>query len=316
VTSNTLNEYALHVFRYQANHNIIYKEYLKALGVNPQKVIGIDNIPFLPIDFYKNHKVVSGVWEEELIFQSSGTTGQSTSKNYIKSLEGYIDNSEFIFRQFYGDPGDYILLALLPSYLEQGNSSLVAMVKNLIEKTNHKESGFFLYDFEKLHKVIVSQYGRDRKLLLWGVSYALLDFSEQFPVPIPDAIVMETGGMKGRKKEMIRTELHALLKERFAIKNVHSEYGMTELASQGYALNQGRFQVPPWMKILIRDINDPFSYVENGRAGAINVVDLANWDTCSFIETGDIGIKFEENSFEIMGRLDNSEIRGCNLLSL
>ena len=316
MTSNTINEYVLHVFKYQADNNLVYKEYIKALGVNPNKVSSINEIPFLPIDFYKNHKVVSGIWEEEAVFESSGTTRQNTSKNYVKSLNEYIYNSEFIFRKFYGDPSKYILFALLPSYLEKGNSSLVSMVENLIKKTKHEESGFFLYDFDALNTRILSQYGKNRQIILWGVSYALLDFSEKFPTPIPEAIIMETGGMKGRRKEMIRKELHAILKERFKVKNIHSEYGMTELSSQGYAVDQGKFQVPQWMNILIRDINDPFSYVENGRAGAINIIDLANRDTCSFIETGDIGIKFEENSFEIMGRLDNSEIRGCNLLSL
>ncbi|RIJ41418.1 long-chain-fatty-acid--protein ligase [Pontibacter oryzae] len=310
------NSTALALFRFQAQHNNVYRQYLDYLKVKPNKVDTLAKIPFLPIEFFKEQQVVTGAFEPEAIFYSSGTTQQARSQHFVVDLNLYHEVSERIFEHFYGSLQDYVILALLPSYLEQGGSSLVAMADDFIKKSGQQEEGFYLQNLDKLLETIRLAKGRGKKVLLLGVSYALLDLADkvQGKLDFAGVTVMETGGMKGRRREMIREELHALLTSGLGVASIHSEYGMTELLSQGYSQGEGIFWPGYTMKILLRDLNDPFDVRDDLRSGGINVIDLANVHSCAFIETKDIGRKHPDGSFEVLGRFDNSDIRGCNLL--
>ncbi|MBN2639398.1 MAG: acyltransferase [Bacteroidales bacterium] len=305
---------ALDIFRFQYFNNSVYRNFTDALGINPRKVDDLKKIPFLPIEFFKSHSVQTGDFKPEIIFTSSGTTGMSTSKHNVKEAIIYKESLMNGFEYFWGSPKDFVLLALLPSYLEREGSSLVYMAEELIKTTGHPSSGFYLHNYQELSLVLNSLKNSGKKVLLLGVTYALLDLAEQFPIDFPDLMIMETGGMKGNRKEMVREELHNQLKKAFGVKEIYSEYGMTELLSQAYSKGNEGFDTPPWMKILIRDVNDPLSYVFQGQTGGINVIDLANLYSCSFIATQDLGRIHSSNIFEVLGRFDNSDVRGCNLL--
>ena len=306
---------ALEIFRYQAENNLVYNSYLNLLGIDIRKVSSIDEIPFLPAGFFKNHRVITGELAEVKIFESSGTSGSNPSRHLVTDLSLYEKSFLETFRLFYGDPSGYFIAALLPSYSDRQNSSLIFMMNGIIEKSNYFESGFYLENVTELLSNISAAKKSDRKILLLGVSFALLEMAEKFHPDLSGVIVMETGGMKGRRKEITRDELHSILKRCFNVDNIHSEYGMTELLSQAYSKAGGIFYTPPWMKILIRDPQDPLSVVtEPGRTGGINIIDLANINSCSFIATDDLGKLHNDGGFEVMGRLDNSDIRGCNLL--
>ncbi len=307
-------EVALEVFQYQAENNKVYKEYLALLNKNPSSISSLEAIPFLPIQFFKTQKLIAGLNNEEIIFTSSGTTGSNQSKHYVNDLSFYQESYVKGFEQFYGPIEDYVILALLPSYLEREGSSLIFMVEDFIQKSKHVESGFYLNNLEDLYHILLQLKQTNKKVLLIGVSFALLDFIEQFSMDYPQLIIMETGGMKGRRKEMIREELHSLLKNGFGVDKIHSEYGMTELLSQAYSKGDSVFQCPNWMQLRIRNAEDPFSYLPNGKVGGINVIDLANYNSISFIATDDLGKKYSENQYEILGRFDHSDVRGCNLL--
>jgi phenylacetate-coenzyme A ligase PaaK-like adenylate-forming protein len=304
---------ALKVFHYQYQHNQVYSEFVNQLGVVPDKVQTIREIPFLPIEFFKDKIVLTGTDKYQRIFTSSGTTGGELSQHYIKDVSFYEKVFTKIFSEFYGSPQEYIILALLPSYLEREGSSLVYMMEKLIQFSS-SDSGFFLHDFEKLYRKLSDFQDQRKKVMLFGVTYALLDFISSYEFSYPELIVMETGGMKGKRKEMIREEVHDLLCKGFGVKKIHSEYGMTELLSQAYSKGDGIFESTAWMRIFIRDAYDPLKLTSNNISGGINIVDLANIDSCSFIATQDIGKSFDNNSFEVLGRFDYSEMRGCNLL--
>lgn len=310
---STFDQLALKVFRYQAVNNTIYKSYIENLGIDANKISRVDEIPFLPISFFKTQTVKTGAWQPEVVFESSGTTGLSTSRHYVRSVEFYLENTERIFNYFYGPLDQYHILALLPSYLERGNSSLVLMADYFIKRSGSNYSGFYLHDLDRLLDTIKQIRGK-RRILLLGVSFALLDLAEKYRPDLGKVQVMETGGMKGRRKEIIRSELHRQLHEGLNTWPVHSEYGMTELLSQAYSTGSGIFHCPPWMKVILRDTNDPFDFNLKRNSGGINIIDLANVDSCAFIETQDIGKKMENGGFEVMGRFDNTDIRGCNLM--
>jgi phenylacetate-coenzyme A ligase PaaK-like adenylate-forming protein len=307
-------ETALQIFRHQANNCAVYREFINGLKIDHANIHAINQIPFLPIEFFKAHKVVSTNKPVEMIFTSSGTTGMTTSSHYITDVSWYTESFRKAFRLFYGDIKAFTILALLPSYLEREGSSLIYMADDLIKQSNNPDSGFFLYNHDELYRQLQKQQKQQKKTLLIGVTFALLDFIENYTLNFPDLIVMETGGMKGRRKEMIRQELHDQLYKGFGVENIHSEYGMTELLSQAYSRGDGIFNCPPWMKIITRDTNDPMSTLEHDRTGGINVIDLANFNSCSFIATQDLGRVYADGSFEVLGRFDNSDIRGCNLL--
>jgi phenylacetate-coenzyme A ligase PaaK-like adenylate-forming protein len=314
VNARNFDAIALTLFKIQAEQNSVYRDYLKQLGVNSFSINTLEAIPFLPISFFKTHDVKTGEWHQETVFTSSGTTGATTSRHLVKDLSFYLNHSESIFKTFFGTAENYHLLALLPSYLERGGSSLVAMVNHLIKKSNSPYSGFYLSDYEELVKTILYLKQDGKKIVLWGVTFALLELAEQMAVDLSDCLVMETGGMKGRRKEIIREELHTVLKQRFNSATIASEYGMTELFSQAYSRTDGRYLCPPCMKALIRNVYDPNQLEPIGRIGIVKVIDLANADTCAFIETQDLGRLHANGYFEILGRLDNSDSRGCNLL--
>jgi hypothetical protein len=315
VTPQTFTLSALQIFNHQYQHNLVYRYWVNSLGIDPSSVETIKDIPFLPISFFKSHKVVAGEFTEAVIFESSGTTQTINSKHYVRDAELYKRSCFKGFERLYGNISDWCVLGLLPSYLERNGSSLVMMVDEFIKQSNHAESGFYLYDFERLASVLQELESRQRKTLLIGVTFALLDFAEQFPTTLKHTTVMETGGMKGRRKEMIRAEVHDLLTRNLGVKKIHSEYGMTELLSQGYSYGDGIFQTVPWMRILLRDEDDPLLIKEEGR-GLINVIDLANVYSCSFIATDDAGRLWKDGSFEVVGRFDNSDIRGCSLMTV
>lgn len=310
------NKITLEVFRFQYDNNPVYRKFSDLLNIDPRQVKTLDKIPFLPIDFFKSHTVLSSKDEIQKTFTSSGTTGAKTSKHHVTDLSIYEQSFNLGFQRFYGDIKDYVVLALLPSYLEREGSSLIYMAQHLIEKSGHSDSGFYLNNLSELQSKLISLDNQGQKVLLIGVSFALLDLAENFQFNLKNTIIMETGGMKGRRKEMIREELHHILKKGFGVSAIHSEYGMTELLSQAYSFGNGIFECPPWMKILIRDPEDAQSYLKTNSTGGINVIDLANINSCSFIATQDLGKKAENNSIEIMGRFDNSDIRGCNLMVL
>lgn len=301
------------VFQFQANENAVYHEYLAHLGVNAGSIRSVEEIPFLPIQLFKTHKVVSGnLAEHDIIFSSSGTTGSATSKHIVTSLDIYEESFKRAFNLFYGSPKGYRILALLPSYLERKGSSLIYMVDSLISDSDHPDSGFFLANFDQLRQVLSAE--SDRKTLLIGVSFGLLNFIEEQKISLKNTTVMETGGMKGRRKELTREELHHALQEGFGIDSIHSEYGMTELLSQAYSSGKGIYRCPPWMKVMVRDTNDPLTLLPMGSSGGVNVIDLANINSCSFIATSDLGKTHIDGSFEILGRFDYSDLRGCNLM--
>ncbi|MCO5936345.1 acyl transferase [Mucilaginibacter sp. RB4R14] len=305
---------ALQVFQYQAANCDVYKAFIGGLKADPDVVKSLENIPFLPVEFFKAHNVVTSAEPVDVVFTSSGTTGMITSSHHVTDVSWYVESFRRAFQLFYGDIKNYTVLALLPAYLEREGSSLIYMAQDLITQSDNADSGFYLYNHEELHTKILQQNALGKPTLLIGVTFALLDFIDTYKVDFPKLIVMETGGMKGRRKEMIREELHASLCAGFGVNAIHSEYGMTELLSQAYSKGGGIFNCPPWMKIITRDTNDPFTLVGTGKTGGVNIIDLANINSCSFIATQDLGRVYEDSSFEVLGRFDNSDIRGCNLL--
>lgn len=310
-----IDKTAIELFCFQFESNPLYREFATQLKRTPEKVKRIEDIPFLPVEFFKTHKVVckdNGKYDE--VFLSSGTTGMEQSRHLVKDIKYYINSFEKSFRQFIGNPEEMIIMALLPSYLERKGSSLIYMMDFLIKKSPNAESGFYLHNMEELAEKLIKADNEGKKILLLGVSFALLDLVENYKFQLKNTIVMETGGMKGRRREMIREELHAILCDGFGVEKIWSEYGMTELLSQAYSKGDGLFESPPWMKILIRDVNDPFFYLIEGRTGGINIIDLANVNSCAFIATKDLGKIHSSGKFEVLGRFDNSDIRGCNLL--
>ncbi|MAD97435.1 MAG: acyl transferase [Flavobacteriaceae bacterium] len=305
---------ALRVFNYQFENNSVYRSFCDLLYKHPSEVHRVEDIPFLPIQFFKSREVVSNQQKPEIIFSSSGTTGSITSKHYVTDLQLYVNSFEKAFELFYGPASKYNILALLPNYLEREGSSLIYMVNHLIEKSQNPNSGFYLNNLKELAIKLKELDQEGKPVLLIGVSFALLDLIEFEKFDLKNTIVMETGGMKGRRKELTRNELHEALKSGFGVANIHSEYGMTELLSQGYSKGNGIFETPPWMKVLARDTEDPFHILGNSSTGGLNVVDLANFNSCSFIATQDLGKVHPNNTFEVLGRFDHSDIRGCNLM--
>ncbi len=311
------NEIALKLFDYQYEHNSVYRQFVDLLKIDKSSIDSYLKVPFLPISFFKSHKIISGSFNEQKIFESSGTTGQINSKHFVADLALYEQSFLKAFQQYYGNIEDWIVLALLPSYLERDTSSLVYMADVLIQKTKSEHSGFYLYNYANLKDKLVelqTEKSSNKKILLLGVTFALLDFAEQYPMNLSDVTIMETGGMKGKRPEMLREEIHAILNKAFQNPNIHSEYGMTELLSQAYSFGNGIFQAPNWMKILKRDIYNPMLVSENIGRGGLNVIDLANIHSCAFIATEDIVQLHSNNSFEVVGRIDNAAIRGCNLM--
>ena len=305
---------ALKVFRFQYENNSVYRDFCDFLKVEKSSVKSLQQIPFLPIQFFKSHEVISSTNTVQETFTSSGTTGMITSRHLVTDVTLYEQSYRNAFSEFYGNIEDYAVLALLPSYLERKGSSLIYMVNDLIQLSNNTNSGFYLNNYDELTSKLIELDSESQNVLLIGVTYALLDLIEQQNFQLQNTIVMETGGMKGKRKEIIREELHEILCKGFGVSNIHSEYGMTELLSQAYSLGNGIFECPNWMQILIRDTEDALSYVSTGKTGGINVIDLANINSCSFIATQDLGKKYPNHSFEVLGRFDNSDIRGCNLM--
>lgn len=301
---------ALRLFQEQAKNCIPYQKYLELLKIKPNSIKSLEEIIFLPISFFKSHSIITASAKPEIIFQSSGTTSKKSSQHLVVDKKIYEYSFRNGFKSFYGNIKDYRILCLLPNYLEQTNSSLIYMCNDLIKKSKNSQSGFYLDNLEELIDVLKE----DSNTLLIGVSYALLDLAEHTSFNLSNTIIMETGGMKGRRKELVRSELHRILCNSFGVPKIHSEYGMTELLSQAYSKGDGIFHTPPWMKVLIRDIRDPFKLIEPNKTGGINIIDLANINSCAFIATEDLGKTYHDHSFEVLGRLDNSDLRGCNLL--
>jgi phenylacetate-coenzyme A ligase PaaK-like adenylate-forming protein len=312
--NNEFEKMALEIFQFQAKNNLVYKEFLTHLHIDIQSIDKVEEIPFLPIQFFKSHKVVSSKETATRVFLSSGTTGNEQSKHFITDLSIYEESFTKGFEHFYGPIENYTVLALLPSYLERDGSSLIYMVNDFIQKSKNKKSGFYLNNLEELARNLGELDKNNEKVLLIGVSFALLDLVEKHKFNLKNTIVMETGGMKGRRKELIREELHKILREGFGVENIHSEYGMTELLSQAYSKGNGIFECPPWMKILTRDTEDALTVLPEGKSGGINIIDLANSNSCSFIATQDLGKTDPNGTFEVLGRFHNSDIRGCNLM--
>lgn len=309
----SFGDLALDVFRFQYQHNGVYQQYVDLLKIDHRSVQHLEQIPFLPIEFFKTHMISSRPSQFLKVYESSGTTGSITSKHYVYDEDFYFEVAKRIFEEQYGSLDQYTILALLPNYLERGNSSLVAMVHHFMSYAQ-EGSGFYLDNFKQLHSHLENLKQKGAKIILWGVTFGLLDFSEAYPVDLRGHMVLETGGMKGRKKELVRGEVHELLCKGFNVSQIHAEYGMTELFSQAYAQGEGLYRLPFSMKILFRELNDPFAYVALGKRGGLNVVDLANIDSCSFIATQDLGFKHSEDTFEVLGRFDASDVRGCNLM--
>jgi hypothetical protein len=307
-------EISLEVFRFQYHNNPVYQAFCDYLHVNPNQVEHYTQIPFLPVEFFRNKKIVSGNKAVQTVFSSSGTTGNASSFHHVCDTALYEESFLNAFNRFYGPPSDFCILALLPSYLERNNSSLVYMADKLIALSGHEKSGFYLYDLHALNENLLQLREKGQKTILLGVTYAMLDLVAAYPISFPDLIVMETGGMKGRRREMIREELHDILCEGFGVAMIHSEYGMTELLSQAYSHGNGVFETPPWMRVLIRDSNDPLSLISSGKTGGINIIDLANLYSCAFIGVQDLGRLLPGGGFEVLGRFDRSQMRGCNLL--
>ncbi len=313
-SDSEFEEKAFQTFSHQFENNPMYRSFCDLLYIHPSDVKEIQQIPFLPIQFFKSHQILSTTNAVQEVFSSSGTTGSITSKHYVTDLSLYEKSYLAGFKHFYGNIEDYVVLALLPNYLERKGSSLIYMVNDLIQKSKNSDSGFYLHNLDELATKLKTLDNQGKKVLLIGVSFALLDLVEAYSFNLKNTIVMETGGMKGRRKELIRKELHSILKQGFGTSEIHSEYGMTELLSQGYSTGNGIFNCPPWMKVLTRDTEDPLTIENNNKTGGINVIDLANYNSCSFIATQDLGKIYDDNSFEIIGRFDNSDIRGCNLM--
>ena len=307
---------AIAVFKHQFKKNKVYRSFCDLIYVHPSDVSKVEDIPFLPIQFFKSKKVLSSLDEIQETFTSSGTTGSVTSKHFVTDIGLYKESYLKGFTHFYGNIEDYVVLALLPNYLERNGSSLVFMVDDLIKKSKNSESGFYLNNIDELAQKLIKLDKSGQKILLMGVSFALLDLIEKYQFNLKNTIIMETGGMKGRRKELVREELHQLLQHGFKVDEIHSEYGMTELLSQGYSKGNGVFDTPPWMRILARDTEDALTILPKGKAGGINVIDLANYNSCSFIATQDLGKVYKNGTFEIIGRFDTSDIRGCNLMVL
>jgi hypothetical protein len=307
-------ETALEIFRFQAQNCTIYREFITNLKADIDAVKHVDQIPFLPISFFKSHEILSNTDPVQVTFTSSGTTGMINSRHLVTDVSWYEESFRNAFDIFYGDIKNYTILALLPAYMEREGSSLIYMAEDLIKRSENPDSGFYLYNHADLHLQLQKQQQSKKPTLLIGVTFALLDFVEHYTIGFPELIVMETGGMKGRRKEMIREELHQTLCKGFGVDAIHSEYGMTELLSQAYSTGDGIFNCPPWMKVITRDTNDPISNLDNDKTGGVNVIDLANINSCSFIATQDLGKVYADGSFEVLGRFDNSDIRGCNLL--
>ena len=320
LNGENFQDFALALFQYQSKYNLVYKKYIDALNINVNAIDDLLSIPFLPIEFFKQHKIITQSDEFknfDAVFESSGTGSGVTSQHFVPDLNHYLNHARNIFEQQYGSLNDYVILALLPSYLERKGSSLVAMVDDFIEKTNSSDSGFYLNDLNELVEKVnfLKLKNSGKKIIIWGVSFALLDLAENYKVDFSDCIVMETGGMKGRRKEITREELHGILCDGLNINTIHSEYGMTELLSQSYSKGDGIFQPSHSMKVMVREVNDPFDIkYSDKRSGGLNVIDLANIDSCAFIETQDVGLVKEDGSFKVLGRFDNSDIRGCNLM--
>lgn len=313
-TTKEFHKTAMKVFRFQFQHNEVYQKYCLLLRKSPENVKHITEIPFLPIEFFKSKEVLSTIDPIQTTFTSSGTTGIITSKHHVTDLSFYEASFRSAFSKFYGNIEDYAVLALLPSYLEREGSSLIYMAKDFIEGSNHPDSGFYLHNYKELAQKLIQLDSDGQNVLLLGVTYALLDMIELQKFELKNTIVMETGGMKGKRKEMIREELHTFLTDGFGVHKIHSEYGMTELLSQAYSFGDGVFECPPWMDILIRDTEDPLSLIETEKTGGINIIDLANINSCSFIATQDLGKKYINATFEVLGRFDNADVRGCNLM--
>jgi phenylacetate-coenzyme A ligase PaaK-like adenylate-forming protein len=315
-TEQEFSNMALQIFKYQFENNKVYRSFCDLLYKHPSDVKSIHDIPFLPIQFFKTHQLLSSSNPVKEVFTSSGTTGQNTSKHFVTDLELYKQSFRKCFNIFYGDIKDYVILALLPSYLERDGSSLIYMINDMIVNSNQPESGFYLHDLNALKNVLVNLESQNKKTLLIGVSFALLDFVEMYQLKLNHTLVMETGGMKGRQKELIREELHNRLKKGFGVNVIHSEYGMTELLSQAYSKENNRFQTPPWMRVFTRETEDALNIQNYNKIGGVNIIDLANINSCAFIATQDLGRVHDDNTFEILGRFDNSDIRGCNLMVL
>lgn len=305
---------ALDTFRRQARDNEVYNRYLHLLGTEPDTVTDLERIPFMPVEFFRDHRVVTGPGREVRVFESSGTTGSIPGRHFLLNEEIYLESLLSGFRLFFGNPGEWCILALLPSYIERPNASLVFMMDHLIRASGHPHSGFYLDNRRELAERLVTLEKSGQKTMLVGVTFALLDQAEQFPMPLKHTLVVETGGMKGRREELTREELHAVLKSAFHLDAVCSEYGMTELLSQAWSKGNGIYRTPPWMRILIRDPYNPFRHLADGKTGGIDVIDLANQYSCSFIQTQDLGRRDGNGSFEVLGRFDNAELRGCNLM--
>lgn len=313
VTAPDFDRLALDTFAFQYTHNALYAQYADAVGRPPVKVNSIAEIPFLPIRFFKSHRVVSGCFVPEAVFESSGTTQTINSRHLVKSLDTYRQSFMEAFQLFYGPVSGWCVIGLLPSYLERSNSSLVVMADELIKQSGHADSGFYLYEHEKLFSTLQALEKKGQKTLLIGVTFALLDFAEAFPMQLQHTVVMETGGMKGRREEWTRQQVHDFLTARLGVTTIHSEYGMTELLSQAYSNGNGIFYCPPWMKVLLRAEDDPLQ-LSGSFSGIINVIDLANIHSCSFIATDDAGKIHPGGGFEVIGRTDHSDLRGCSLM--
>ncbi len=315
VNESSFPDIALKLFAFQVANNPIYQSFVRQLGISVEKVRSLEDIPYLPISFFKTHEIKTGKWIPEMIFTSSGTTNAKPSCHFVPDLQFYLNHSQKCFEYFLGPTTDYHFLALLPSYLERNGSSLVAMIDHFIKRSGSKHSGFYLNDHETLIRTLNELKNDSRRAILWGVSFALLDLADEYNTDLSRFLVMETGGMKGRRREITRFEMQEVVQARFNVKTLFSEYGMTELLSQAYSTTgNSRFLCPPWMRIICRDITDPLKKGLQSEMGGINVIDLANWQTLSFIETEDLGKVYTDGSFEVLGRLDNSDLRGCNLM--
>jgi hypothetical protein len=321
-TAQNFLSLALEQFQFQYQHNLVYQQYCQLVHCNPAAVNALEDIPFLPISFFKTHTIKTDIFEPELVFESSGTTQAATSRHFVKDAALYSQSFETAFEKFYGQPQHWCIIGLLPSYIEKGNSSLVYMVDRLIKKSGHPLSDFYLYDTAQLHKILMHNEILKQPTLLIGVTYALLDFAAAFPMTLRCTTIMETGGMKGRREELTRMQVHETLQQQLGLPVIHSEYGMTELLSQAYSKGNGFFHCPPWMKVLLRSEDDPFSVhlpprrEEAAKDGLINIIDLANMHSCSFIAAEDRGRLYPGGTFEVLGRADNSDVRGCSLLAV
>jgi phenylacetate-coenzyme A ligase PaaK-like adenylate-forming protein len=313
-SENDFIKCALELFNYQYTNCNIYQKYCLTRNINPFEVLTLESIPFLPIQFFKRFPIIDNTTISNILFTSSGTTSSNTSSHYVSDIEIYRKSFLKGFTTFYGNPEEYSILALLPSYLERKGSSLVFMFNELIEMTKQNGSAFYLHNHDELFEKLKINEQRNQKTILIGVSFALLDFAEKYSLQLQNTILMETGGMKGHGKELPREDLHTILQNRFSLRHIHSEFGMTELLSQAYSKGNGLFSTPPWMKILVRDLYDPYTFLPLNTKGGLNIIDLANIHSCSFIETQDLGILKNDSKFEINGRIDNSDIRGCNLI--